>query len=86
MPAKRASQRSRNTSPKEAQRAADDSPALRLALSPEQAAQALGVSRVTLWRMVRRGEIKTFHVGRRRLVPVAVLEAFIAEQVELESA
>ena len=31
--------------------------------------EELGVSRSTVWRMIRRGELSTVRVGRRRLVP-----------------
>jgi excisionase family DNA binding protein len=59
----------------------------RLALSPTEAANALGVSRITIWRMIERGELKTFHVSARcRRIPVTEIERYIAERLESESA
>lgn len=38
-----------------------------------------GISRVTLWRMIRRGEIATVQVGRRPMVEPDELRRFIDE-------
>jgi excisionase family DNA binding protein len=47
-------------------------------LSVDQAAERLGVSRTSMYGMIRRGELRTIRVGRRRLVP----ESAIADVVE----
>lgn len=47
-----------------------------LALSPEEAAQALGVSRSTIYRTVL-PEIRVVALGRRTLIPVKELEAWL---------
>jgi len=41
----------------------------------EQACDAIGVSRSTLWRMIRRGELPSFRHSGRRLVPLYALSA-----------
>lgn len=51
----------------------------RLALSVEEAAEALGIHRDTFDKRVL-PRIKTVPVGRRRLVPVAELERFLADR------
>jgi len=42
------------------------------------AARLVGVSRAALYPLVMSGDIPSFKVGRRRLVPVAGLEAWAA--------
>jgi excisionase family DNA binding protein len=49
----------------------------RLALSPAEAAKALGVSHVTIYRLINGGELKSFTIGRRRLIGVDEIKAFI---------
>src|SRR5215467_2920968 len=43
------------------------------AVTVEQACDAIGVSRSTLWRMIRRGELPSFRRSGRRLVPLHAL-------------
>jgi excisionase family DNA binding protein len=38
-------------------------------ITVEEAGRALGVSRSTVWRLIRRGEIPSIRRGGRRLVP-----------------
>jgi excisionase family DNA binding protein len=52
-----------------------------LALSIEQACAALGVSWDT-WREHIAADVRIVRVGRRRLVPVAELERWLAEHAE----
>ena len=42
-------------------------------LTVEEAASQLKVSRWTLYKFIRSGQLKTFKAGRRRLVPVTAL-------------
>ena len=49
-----------------------------LAVTIEQAAQMLGVGRATLYKLVMRGEIASFTVGRARRIAISVLEAYVA--------
>ncbi len=44
-------------------------------ITVEEARRALDVSRSTLWRMIRRGQLSSLRRRGRRLVPVAALKA-----------
>jgi excisionase family DNA binding protein len=48
-------------------------------LSVTQAAQRLGISRATLYRLLAKGdfELRTINIGRRRLVPSSEIDRFI---------
>jgi excisionase family DNA binding protein len=48
----------------------------RLALSPEEAAEAIGVSRSFFFEHVV-GELRVVRVGRRRLIPVVEIERWL---------
>ncbi len=50
----------------------------RAALSVEEAAERLGVSRSLLWKMVNQGTIRTVRAGHRVLVPVSAVEEFLS--------
>ncbi|WP_404422012.1 helix-turn-helix domain-containing protein [Nibricoccus sp. IMCC34717] len=54
---------------------------LRLALSREEAAQALGISPVTLDRLTRRKLLNPSRATRRPLYPVWEVERFLRETV-----
>jgi len=49
-----------------------------LALSPEQAAAALGLGRTTVYALIQSGQLRSLCVGRRRIIPVAAIETFLA--------
>jgi excisionase family DNA binding protein len=53
----------------------------RLAYGFEEAAEALSLSSRQVRRLVESGALRTFSVGRRRLIPHAELEAFTVRQV-----
>jgi excisionase family DNA binding protein len=48
-----------------------------LALSPSEAARILGCGRTKLYELLGTGEIKSFHLGRRRLIRLSAIEAWI---------
>lgn len=48
-----------------------------VAVDVATAAKIVGVSRAALYPLVMSGDIPSFKVGRRRLVPVAGLEAWV---------
>ena len=50
----------------------------RVALSVEEAAERLGVSRSLIWKMVNQGTIRTVRAGHRVLVPVSAVEEFLS--------
>jgi excisionase family DNA binding protein len=54
----------------------------KLLLSPEEAAERLSIGRSFLWELLRRGEIESIHLGRRRLVPVDALVSYVERQRE----
>ena len=49
-----------------------------LAVSIREAARRLGVSPRTCWTLANRGELPTFRIGARVLVPVESLDEFVA--------
>jgi excisionase family DNA binding protein len=52
-----------------------------LALSVEEAAEALGLGRTKVFELVSGGQLRSIKVGRRRLVPVSALEQFITQRL-----
>ncbi len=48
----------------------------------DEACAATGLSRPTIYRLVERGELRTFKVGTRTLIMASVLEAFLRRQAE----
>ncbi|MCZ7526569.1 MAG: helix-turn-helix domain-containing protein [Acidimicrobiia bacterium] len=38
----------------------------------------LGIGRTRLYQLMRSGEIETVHIGRRRLIPSASIDALVA--------
>ncbi len=53
-----------------------------LAVAPEAGAKAIGVSRSQIYKMIASGEIVSITVGRRRLVPVAAFEDWLAAKID----
>ena len=51
-----------------------------VAVSVENAARALGVSRTTAWELVRAGRLPAKRIGSRVLIRMADIATFIAEQ------
>lgn len=51
----------------------------RLAYSPSEAAEALGVSRQHIYALIQRGELRTTTAGSRRLVPLSALVELLGE-------
>jgi excisionase family DNA binding protein len=49
----------------------------RLAVGMAEAALRLGLSARTIANLIRRNELPSRKVGRRRIIPVAALEAFV---------
>jgi predicted site-specific integrase-resolvase len=54
-------------------------PTNRLALNQKEAAEALGIFQVTLWRLVKRGLIRPSLALRTPLYPISELERFLRE-------
>ena len=51
-----------------------------LAVSTSTAADMIDVSRPTLYRLIRTGEIPSFQLGSRRLIPTSGLAAWVENQ------
>lgn len=51
-----------------------------LSVSTTVAAQMIGVSRPTLYTLLRKKEIPSFQIGNRRLIPTAELAAWVKNQ------
>jgi len=55
----------------------------RISYSVVEAAAKIGISSRTLWSLIRQGQIGTFRIGTRVLIPADVLRAFIAERTSM---
>jgi excisionase family DNA binding protein len=51
----------------------------RLALSPAEAASVLGLSRSSIYSMMRAGTLRSVKAGARTLVPVAEIDRFLGD-------
>ena len=57
----------------------------KLLLSPEEAAEALGVGRSRVYDLMRTRELLSVRIGKSRRVPVAALRSYVERLTELES-
>ena len=57
----------------------------KMGLSVEEAAVYIGIKRATLYRLMSGGTIRSFHVGRRRIIPREELDRFIRDEMDRES-
>ena len=58
-------------------RASESSP--RLLLTVEEAADRIGICRANMFKLIRRGEVKSVKVGRLRRIPPAALEDYVRQ-------
>jgi excisionase family DNA binding protein len=54
-------------------------------LSVREAADNIGLSRSTLYQLIKSGDVNSVTVGSRRLVPAAELERFVASLIESQT-
>jgi excisionase family DNA binding protein len=59
---------------------------LRLAVSMREAVEISGLGRDSLYQAIRRGELKAHKVGRRTLILMSDLSAFLSSRPELHGA
>jgi excisionase family DNA binding protein len=57
-----------------------------LMLTVPEACAALRISRWSLYQLIRRRQLETVKIGRRRCIPVAAVEAFVARLQDQEAA
>ena len=57
----------------------------RVAFTVSEAAAALGISRPTMYKIIRREDFPAFRVGTRTLIPRAGLERWVEQQAEVGS-
>ena len=48
-----------------------------IGISPIEAARCLGVSRSTIYRIIKSGQLRTIKIGRRTIVPVSALTTLV---------
>lgn len=58
---------------------------LKLLLTVEEAALALGLGRTYTYNLVMREQIMSVKVGRKRRIPVFALEEFVSRQVAMQA-
>lgn len=56
----------------------------KLAVSVNRAAELIGLGRDRTYQLVMSGEVPSFKVGARRLVPIAGLRAFVERRTSAE--
>lgn len=54
----------------------------RVLLTPEEAAEALGIGRTTIYALIKNGEIESIQIGRLRRIPTDALAPCIARIAE----
>ncbi|MHB1739149.1 MAG: excisionase family DNA-binding protein [Actinomycetes bacterium] len=52
-----------------------------LAVSPRKAAGYLDVGHDAIYQLLRQGRLRSVKLGRRRLIPVAELQRFLADEL-----
>ena len=55
-----------------------DNPVVKLLLTPDEAATALGIKRTFLYHLLTSGQLYSVKVGRTRRVPVIALQNYVA--------
>jgi excisionase family DNA binding protein len=62
-----------------------DQSALQPVLTPQEAAMALKVSRWMIYELIRKRELTSFTLGRKRLVPTQAVHALVANRLDAEA-
>jgi len=57
----------------------------KLLLSPEEAAEVLGVGRSRVYDLMRKRELLSVRIGKSRRVPVAAVQSYVERLTELEA-
>jgi predicted DNA-binding protein (UPF0251 family) len=62
----------------------DKTPVPKLALTMQETADSLGISRISVWRLLKRGKLRSCNVLRHKIIPVAEIERFLRETTEAQ--
>lgn len=54
-------------------------------LTVEEAAEAMGIGRTYVYELVMRREIRSVKLGRKRRIPLASLDEYVARQLQEEA-
>lgn len=57
-----------------------------LAMSPDQVAQALGITRTKTYKLLASGAILSVKIGKYRRIPIWEVEAYLRREIEARSA
>jgi excisionase family DNA binding protein len=74
----KSSAKTRAATPKRRQRQPAAIPPTKLAYSVVEFAQAIGISRPTVYVMIQRGQLRTVMIGRRRLIPASEIDRVLS--------
>ena len=58
----------------------------RTCVTPEEAAEMLGIGRTFLYSLLASGKLDSIKLGRRRLIPAEALERLVADERERQAA
>ena len=61
----------------------DPVPLSRRLLKFDEAAEALGIGRTSVYELTRRGELPVVRIGRSARIPAAALDEWVARQAEV---
>jgi excisionase family DNA binding protein len=56
-----------------------------ISVSVEEAAQRLGSTRTAVYELIARGTLRSFKIGKRRLIAVTELERFVERQTSVQN-
>jgi excisionase family DNA binding protein len=59
---------------------------VRLLLRPEEAGDALGISRARLFQLLAEGNLKSLKIGRSRRIPISEIERWVDAELAEQSA
>lgn len=56
-----------------------------ISVSPEEAARRIGSNRTYVYGLISDGRLRSFKLGKRRLIAVAELERFVEKQTSIQN-
>jgi excisionase family DNA binding protein len=64
---------------------AQEATPVKVLLTVEEVAEAMGLGRTYVYELVMRREIRSIKLGRKRRIPVTALDEFVARQLSVEA-